>query len=352
MILPQTSLHTLLLMIASLICLGSWAVTLKMTGKWRFELYCLDFAVGAMAAVAVYAMTLGSLGFDGFAFQDDLMHAGKRQWLFAFLAGVVFNLGNMLLIAAISIAGMALAYPVGMGFGLVLGVGLGQMLRREGDPLFLFIGFVLILLAMALSALAYSSRVAARAQAILFEAQQLKKKAVNVPGALKGMLLSIAAGLLLAGHLPLVARARPAEIGLGPYSLMFLFAIGMFGSTLVYTVFFANLPVEGEPIDLMAYFKGKPAVHLLGLLGGVLWSTGVLAWMVLAVPEVQSNVTPGTQNWFTYGVPAIGAAWGVLAWGEFRGTSGKVRAMSYLMLLAMAAGIALVSLAPSFVRAA
>src|SRR5262245_36404269 len=107
MILPQTSTQTLILMIISLVCLGSWAITLKMTGKWRFELYCLDFALGAMIAVAIYAATLGSLGFDGFSFSDDLLHAGKRQLFFAFLAGTVFNLGNMLLIASISVAGMA-----------------------------------------------------------------------------------------------------------------------------------------------------------------------------------------------------------------------------------------------------
>lgn len=352
MILPQTSLQSLVLMIVSLICLGSWAITLKMTGKWRFELYSLDFALGAGIATLIYALTVGSLGFDGFSFVDDLMHAGKRQWFFAFLAGVVFNLGNILLMAAISVAGLAVAYPVGMGLGLLLGVGLGQMMRQEGDPLFLFLGFLLTLTAMALSALAYSSRVSARAQAILAEAQQSRRKPVRVPGAAKGMILSIAAGLLLAGHLPLLAKARPVELGLGPYSLMFLFAGGVFASTLVFSIFFANLPVQGEPIEITDYFKGLPKFHLIGLSGGILWATGVLASILVSVPEVQSNVAASTLNLFTYGIPVLGAAWGVLGWGEFRTTGNRVRVISYLMLLALAAGVALVSLAPKFLKAA
>ena len=352
MILPQTSTQTLMLMIFSLICLGSWAITFKMTGKWRFELYCMDFALGAMLAVVIYAATAGSLGFDGFSFLDDLMHAGKRQWFFAFLAGVVFNLGNMLLIAAVSVAGMAVAFPMGMGLGLLLGFGLGQMIRKEGDPMMLFLGFLLILMSMAFSALAYSNRVAARAQAILFEAQQSRRKPPRVAGALKGIVLSVAAGLLLASYLPLLTKARPLEFGLGPYSLMFVFMAGVFSSTLVYTIFFANLPVEGEPIGFADYFKGRPKTHLLGLVGGIVWSSGMLATLLLESPDVQSTVTAGTQGWFIYGIPVIGAVWGVIAWGEFRNTSGRVQVTSYLMLLALAVGTALVSLAPKFVKAA
>jgi len=352
MILPQTSMQSLVLMIVSLLLLGSWAITLKMTGKWRFELFCLDFALGAAIVAIIYAATLGSLGFDGFSFRDDLMHAGKRQWFFAFLAGVVFNLGNMLLMAAVSVAGLAVAFPLGIGLALMLGVGLGQMIGQEGEPMLLFLGLLLMLMAMALSALAYSNRVSDRALLILYEAEQARRKPAYVPGALKGILLSVAAGLLLAGYLPLLAKARPLELGLGPYSLMVVFMVGVLVSTPVFTIFFANLPVEGEPLELTDYFKGKRSAHLFGLLGGILWLSGMLASVLLSVPDVQANAPPGMQNWFTYGIPVLGAVWGVIAWGEFRDTSTKVRVMSYLMLAALALGTVLVSLAPKFVKAA
>src|SRR5207244_319788 len=142
--LPQTYMPSLMLMILSLVCLGSWAVTFKMTGKWRFELYYLDFALGAAIAAVIYISTVGSLGFDGFSFTDDMFHASKRFWIFAFGAGIIFNLANMLLVAAVSVAGMAVAFPVGLGVGLILGIGVPQLIDREGNLLLLFLGLASI----------------------------------------------------------------------------------------------------------------------------------------------------------------------------------------------------------------
>src|SRR5690242_120738 len=121
MILPQTTFQSLILMIVSLICLGSWAITYKLSGKWRFELYYMDFALGAVFAGVMYAATTGSLGFDGFALGDDLAHAGRLQWMFAFLAGAIFNLANMLIVASMSVSGMSVAMPVGLGLSLIVG---------------------------------------------------------------------------------------------------------------------------------------------------------------------------------------------------------------------------------------
>src|ERR1700754_4691200 len=111
MILPQTSGSVLVLMVLSLLFLGSWASMFKAAGKWRFELFYFDFAAGLMLAALICSFTFGDLGFDGFNFLDDLQHAGKRQWLFAFMSGVIFNLGNMLLTGAISVTGMTVAFP-------------------------------------------------------------------------------------------------------------------------------------------------------------------------------------------------------------------------------------------------
>src|SRR5690242_4795355 len=195
-------------MIVSLVCLGSWAATYKMTGKWRFELYYVDFAFGAGLAVVIYTATVGSLGFDGFSFIDDMFHASKRFWIFAFGAGIVFNLANMLLLAAVSVSGMAVAFPVGLGAGLLLGIGLPQFLAHEGQPQLVFLGIALILAAMVVTALAHGAQVAVRAQAILRQAQETKKRHVQAPRAAKGVILAGIAGLLMAAYEPLLEKSR------------------------------------------------------------------------------------------------------------------------------------------------
>src|ERR1051325_2591572 len=120
MILPQTSSLVMTLMVLSLLFLGMWASTFKAAGKWRFELFYFDFAFGLLFAAVLFSFTLGDLGYDGFSFLDDLQHAGKRQWVFGFLSGVIFNLGNMLMLSAVSVAGLSVAFPVAYGVALVL----------------------------------------------------------------------------------------------------------------------------------------------------------------------------------------------------------------------------------------
>src|SRR5271157_2593299 len=129
MILPQTYGFVLILMVLCLFCWGSWANTFKLAGKYRFEIYYVDFAIGCMAIALIYAFTVGNLGYDGFQFLDDLEHAGKRQWFYGFLAGVVFNLANMLLVAAVSVAGMAIAFTVGIGVAIIVGSALSLAIK-------------------------------------------------------------------------------------------------------------------------------------------------------------------------------------------------------------------------------
>src|SRR3954451_15920115 len=140
MILPQSYPSVLFLMVLSLLCLGSWASACKFAGKWRFELFYLDFALGLLLASVVFAFTVGNLGYDGFNFLDDLQHAGKRQWMYVFLGGLIINLGNMLLISAVSVSGLAVAFPMGMGVALLLGTGLGLAGRPAGNSLLLGLG--------------------------------------------------------------------------------------------------------------------------------------------------------------------------------------------------------------------
>src|SRR5580765_835671 len=140
MILPQSYPAVMFLLVLSLLCLGSWASLFKLAGKWRFELFYLDFAAGLMLAAVLYGFTVGSLGYDGFNFLDDLQHAGRRQWMYVFIGGLIFNLGNMLLMAAVSVSGLAVAFPMGMGVALLLGTGLDYAGGTAGNSMLVGLG--------------------------------------------------------------------------------------------------------------------------------------------------------------------------------------------------------------------
>ena len=162
MILPQSYNAALLLMILSMLCLGSWAVTFKLAGKWRFELYYFDYAFGVMLAAVAIALTVGSMGWDGFSLFDDIAHAGRRQLLFGFLAGAIFNLANMLLMAAIAVGGLAVAFPIGFGVAIIGAVLMNYADTPSGNAMLLYAGCLLILLAVILDSAAYRLRAVAR----------------------------------------------------------------------------------------------------------------------------------------------------------------------------------------------
>jgi glucose uptake protein len=340
MILPQTYTGALLLVILSLLCLGSWANFFKLGGKWRFELYYFDFAIAFALTAVVFAFTLGSMGFDGFSVMDDLAHTGKRQWMYGLLSGLVFNFGNMLLLAAVSVAGMAVAFPVGLGIGIVGAMVVGRINGAAVNSLYLALGALLVVLAIVCDGVAYGSVMRVRREALLAEN---KKRASRGATAIKGMILSVASGVVLAFLYPLLARATPPEVGLGPYALMLLVAIALFGSTIVYNIFFMNLPVNGEPLEFTDYFKGGLKPHLLGFMGGIVCCVGMLAnWMSGGVPATAQLSRPMSLA-LSQGGMLLAALWGLLAWREFRAASGAGKAAAFLMLLLLAAGLALLA---------
>src|ERR1022692_2006605 len=215
MILPQTHIGTLILMILGLFCLGLWANTYKLGGKLRFEVYSVDFAIGLGLAAVIFGLTFGNMGFDGFSLMDDLMNVHKRQWLDTVGAGVLFNLANMLLLAAISVSGMAIAIPMALGLTLVVGVLWGQIGQRTSNPLYLVLGCVLVLAAIVADAVAQKSLVAS-----LRAAAPKQGKKVRGPSAAKALILAAVSGLLLSLMSPPLKLASTGDVFLGPYSLM------------------------------------------------------------------------------------------------------------------------------------
>ena len=339
MILPATYNGALLLIILSMICWGSWANTFKMAGKWRFELFYYDYSLGVLLAAIVAAYTFGSMGPD-LSFSDNLLITLRRNMAYAGAAGVVFNLANMLLVAAISVAGMAVAFPIAIGLALVIGVVWNYILNPQGNVLLLAIGVALVLGAIITDAWAY------RAHAKKAPTQQK-----NVPRSPKGIFLSLISGLLMGSFYPLVEMAKgggPDNAGLGPYAVAFLFAIGVFLSTFIFNLYFLNLPVQGQPLSMFSYFRGSLGQHVLGILGGVIWCIGAIANFAAASAPREVQVGPAISYAVGQGATMVSALWGLLVWKEFAGANGKVKLLLTLMLLLFLAGLITVSIAPLY----
>ena len=335
MILPTTYATAMLLTVLSMICWGSWANTFKLTKNWRFELFYFDFSFGVLIAALVAAFTLGSMG-DDLSFSDNLLIAGKRQMAYALAAGIIFNLANMLLVAAISLAGLAVAFPVGIGLALIIGVVWNYIINPQGNPFLIFSGVALVLAAIIVDAFAY------RAYA---EEDGEITEAFNI----KGLIIALVSGLLMGSFYPLVEMSRASEQGLGAYSVGFFFAIGVFFSTFVYNLYFMNLPVEGEPVGFGEYFRGGSfRTHFLGVFGGLLWCTGMLANVVAA--SGTAKVGPAVSYAMGQGATLISALWGLLVWREFAGAELRVKLLLAIMIVLFAAGLGLISIAPLYVN--
>jgi glucose uptake protein len=342
MILPETYLSALLLIILSMLCWGSWANTFKLTGRWRFELFYYDYSVGVLLAAIIAAYTFGSMG-NELSFSDNMLVAAKRNMAYAVAAGMVFNLANMLLVAAISVAGLAVAFPVGIGLALVIGVVWNYFLNPQGNPTLLAAGVALVMCAIVVDALAYSAHAKPAAPA-----GGRKKSASS-----KGILLSLISGVLMGSFYPLVEMSKGGGVdaaGLGPYAVAFLFALGVFFSTFIYNLYFLNLPVEGQPLSMLAYFKGTLPQHALGIFGGIVWCTGAIANFVAASAPNKVQVGPAISYAIGQGATMVSALWGVLVWKEFAGASSKVRILLTLMFVLFLAGLMLVAIAPLYAR--
>ena len=345
MTLPDSYTQALLLAILSMICWGSWANTQKLTGKWRFELFCFDYAIGVAIAMLVAALTFGSIGYDGLTFSDELLIGSKRKMIYALGSGVIFNLANMLLVAAISIAGMAVAFPVGIGLAFVIGVVLNYSINPQGNAGLLFSGALLVAAAIVFCSLAYRELAKQRSMEAITSGQT---RSTKVGTGTKGLLVSVIAGVLMGFFYPLVELAKAGDTGIGPYTIGFLFGLGVLGSTLVFNVYFMNLPIEGEPIGLKPYFTAPKSYHLWAILGGIVWAIGGASNFVASSAPQEVQVGPAISYAVGQGATMISALWGVFVWHEFSGAPSRAKILLGLMFALFLAGLVLVSMAPLY----
>lgn len=291
--------------VVTMLCWGSWGNTQKLAAKtWRYEYFYWDYVIGLLLFSIVSAFTLGSFGSEGRSFLDDLRQASPGNLGSAFLGGVVFNAANILLAAAIAICGLSVAFPVGIGLTLVLGVLINYFGAAQGEPAFIFTGVALIAVAITLNGLAY---------------RKMLTGTKKVPA--KGIGLSIAAGVIMAFFYRFVAAsmdlghfADPAPGTLTPYTAVFVFALGVFGSNFVFNTIAMRKPVEGAPVSPRGYFRGDMRTHAVGILGGAIWCLGQ-SFSMIASEQAGAAISYGLGQ----GATLVSALWGILVWKEFRG---------------------------------
>ncbi len=357
MILPDTYAVALLLAILAILFTGSWANMFKLARKQRFELFYWDYALGVVIAVVVAAVTFGSLGFEfggdvaGFAFVDDVMRASKHSWAYAVFAGGLFNLGIILLVASMSLAGMSVAFPVGFGLAVAVGLLMDFIAKPHVNGALIFSAIVLIVAAAVVDVIAYRALSLERAKEVI---KTGKTRSTKVTASWKAVVLAAVGGPIMALANPLTDWSREPDLGMGPYAAAFMFAGGIFASTFVYNLFFMNLPVQGEPIELRDFFRQPASRHFLALFAGIVSSAGIVCYFVASSATTEGSLSvapvlllgPTTRHMVVLGAALLSSLWGLVAWKEFAGAPARARLLAAATPLLLAAALVLILVLP------
>lgn len=318
--------------VITMLCWGSWANTQKLAAKtWRFELFYWDYVLGILLFSLLLGFSMGSTGSQGMGFAENLRRAEWSSISGALAGGVIFNLANILIAAAIAIAGMSVAFPIGIGIALVLGVIINYIAAPMGNALLLFSGVALVGIAIVIDALAYHKK-----------ASQNKK----VPA--KGIIISVIGGVLMALFYRFVASSmatnqQSPEAGmLTPYTAVFIFSVGILISNFLFNTILMKRPFEGTPVTYSQYFKGSFKEHLTGISGGMIWCIG-MSLSIIAAGKAGFAISYGLGQ----GATLIAALWGVFIWKEFKNPPKGVNGLLAMMFLLFIAGLGLIILAGS-----
>ena len=324
---PHTLGIALFMMITSAICWGSWANTYKGVKNYRFELFYWDYALGIFVISLILGHTMGSTGSQGMSLRDNIHAAAGSDALFAMLGGAIFNLANLLLVAAIDMAGLAIAFPVSIGIALVVGVITSYAQQPKGNAALLAAGVVCALIAVVLDGKAYGGLISA--------GRAISRKSITV---------CIVSGVLMGLWAPFMTRTMPHEVNgvvvgtLGPYAAAVFLTLGALLSCLIWNIYFMKHPLVGEPVGFSGFFRAPASSHMLGLLGGFIWGTGMVFNLVAAsFTGVAISYAIGQS------APMVAALWGVFAWKEFAGAPGKAKMYLTLMFVFYCLGILLVA---------
>ncbi|MBO4768131.1 MAG: multidrug DMT transporter permease [Bacteroidales bacterium] len=319
----------------TMLCWGSWGNTQKLAAKsWRYELFYWDYVIGMVLFSLLLAFTAGSIGSEGRPFLQDLAQADWKNIGWVVLGGVIFNISNILLAASTSIAGLSVAFPVGVGLALVLGVINNYRVAIEqgsktGNVTLLAIGVALVVLAVICNGVAAGKK---------------GGNEVSKANQKKGIILAILAGVIMSFFSSFVMRAMdtanfvaPAAGKMTPYTAMVIFSIGVFLCNIIVNTIVMKKPFVGEPVTYKQYFAGNTKTHLVGVLGGIIWAIGTALSYITA-----EKAGPAVSYALGQGAPMVAAIWGVFIWKEFKGAPKKVFWLLALMFVLFIAGLACV----------
>lgn len=330
MYIVQNYTVAVLLCLITMLCWGSWGNTQKLAAKnWRYELFYWDYVIGIVLLSLIFGFTLGSNGDMGRSFINDIFQVNSENFWSAFIGGVIFNGSNILLAASISLAGMSVAFPVGVGLALVLGVFINYFGAPKGDPSILFLGVALVVIAIVLNGVA-SGKMSAGT-----EEKRTKKK---------GIIIAISAGILMsffyrfvAGAMDLNNLENPASGMLTPYGAFFIFSIGILASNFIFNTIVMKKPFVGESVNYLEYFKGNFKTHSVGILGGLIWGVGTVLSYIAA-----EKAGPAISYALGQGAPMIAVLWGILVWKEFKSASKLVYLLLTFMFILFMIGLSLI----------
>lgn len=324
---PESYGAALLFMLVSMLSWGSWANTMKLTPGWPFQAFYWDYVLGVVIGSLAWGLTLGNLSGGSSAFVASIRHADSTHVLLAIAGGAVFNVANLLLVSAIEIAGLAVAFPIGIGLALIIGVVLNYLTSPNANPLMLAIGVALVTAAILVDALAYRLRERTRASV-----------------SSRGIQISVVAGLLMGLFYPLVAKALKGPHELGPYSVTLFFAIGVAMCALPTNLYLMYKPLTvSPPVRFRIYRHAKASWHLWAIAGGFVWCTGAVFNFVASNARM---VGPAASYAIGQGATMVSAAWGVFIWKEFHSAPEESRRLIPWMFLLFVLGLTTLALAP------
>jgi glucose uptake protein len=326
---PETYFVSLLLMILSMLCWGSWANTVKLCPGYRFQLFYWDYVLGLILGALVWGFSLGSFGMTGLPFFSDLRHAGMHPILLAITGGVIFNIANLLLVAAIDIAGLAVAFPVGIGLALIVGAVTSYVIAPKGNPILLFGGITLVVAAIVFDAIAYRLR-------------ETSHRAMSK----RGLIISLISGLLMGTFYPFVSKAMTGPEAAGPYAAMLYFSIGVAICAIPVNYLLMRIPLDaGEPASMSGYWQARASWHVWGILGGAIWCTGALMNFLASQAHI---VGPAVSYSIGQGATMISAGWGVFIWREFAAApSSSTKFLTWMFILFLC-GLTAIAVVPLF----
>jgi glucose uptake protein len=327
---PATYAATLAFMVVSMLCWGSWANTVKLCPGYRFQLFYWDYVVGLALGALFWGLTLGSAGPIGRPFLAAIAHSSAAAIGYALLGGVIFNVANLLLVAAIDIAGLAVAFPVGIGVALVVGAIASYLISPAGNRLLLFGGIAFVVAAIVFDAAAYRLR-----------------DAGSLAMSRRGVVISVVSGLLMGSFYPFVAKAMGAPGGSsGPYATAFFFVLGVAACAVPVNYLLMRRPLDGrEAVAMRGYWRAPRSWHLWGVLGGAVWCTGAVLNFVASRTQ---TVGPAVSYSIGQGATMISACWGVFVWREFSRAPKRAKAFLAVMFVFFLVGLTAVALAPIF----